>query len=1228
MLSSKCRAKLIHCENPHTEIWGGPGSSLISWSAALHSGVACLPITLFFVFVQSLAACLTGAGERLSRDHERAAIGKRRSGHRGQPLRSLFRRGFAGIAVLFALCGTTPVLAQARCEMPVARVVEAIGFVTVPGPQIVNIIAGSQLDICAGETIATGPRSRATVTLLASNQHVRINQNTTIRIVAEMPQAPRSVIELLQGIIRLFNPIGRPLDVRTPFVTAGTEGTEFFVAYDAQTEETRAGVTEGLVRVTRDVDFVLLAAGQAAMAPRVGPLQRLDIVPADAVRWSIFYPPAMWSLPPQEEMALDPRVATAWQAWRTGDLGAFADALSAIPEIRPPPQPSPLNARSLLRLAALLLVVGQVEEAEAAIAHAALANAAAPLIPALRAIIAVARNRTEEALVLSESAVVASRQGGDQAAVTGAAIARSYALQSAFRLPEAREILETVGSADDPLVLARLAELDLSLGNNRAARREAQRANQLAPSLSLTSSILGFAALANFDFAPARTAFERAAAQNPGDPLPHLGLGLVAIRSGPLLSFGSRNLEEGRRELVIAVALDPENSVARSYAGRTYAELRLYPDAFREWALAEAADPNDPTAPLYRAFALRALNRPIEALRDIERSIALNDNRAVYRSRLLLDQDLATRTTDLASVYRDLGFDQLALSEGYRSVIVDPANPGAHRFLSDSYLDLPRHETASDSELLQSLLLQPLNVQPVRPRLARDGLGILDLGGPSRIGFNEFSPIFSSNGLSLLGDAFGGTQGTYGENFVLSGIHDNFSFSVGQFYYRTDGIRDNNQLQRNIENALVQVALSDRASLLVEYRHSALDQGDIDLLFDARSINPYVRESDDISQYRLGGRFDVAPGFTLVGVWTRQDQTHQNTEQPKYDILFDREETGDLFEAAAYVSRPRFNLIAGAAYFDSHSTDTGHISFPEFEFVLDYTDDTDVTHTTAWVYATLSPTNNVRLTVGAAYDSFRADSPTQPDRDKLSPKAGLTWEITPRSILRAAYFKGLKRTLVGGQTIEPTQVAGFNQLYDDSYSATAERWGVGFDHKLSDRLFAGIEWSQRRLDVPTLDATVFPPAVVDQAWEEDTARAYVDWVISDRFSATLGLQWERLVRDPAGFSAGYFADMDLTKVPLEFRYFDPSGLFAFLRTSFVHESGNFQDYWTQALFSGQESFAVVDAGIGWRMPGRPIIGTLQVKNLFNTGFDFQDVDAMNPAFIPRRLLLGRITFRF
>ena len=41
--------------------------------------------------------------------------------------------------------------------------------------------------------------------------------------------------------------------------------------------------------------------------------------------------------------------------------------------------------------------------------------------------------------------------------------------------------------------------------------------------------------------------------------------------------------------------------------------------------------------------------------RDIQKSIELNDNRAVYRSRLLLDPDRAARAS-LALIYDDLGF--------------------------------------------------------------------------------------------------------------------------------------------------------------------------------------------------------------------------------------------------------------------------------------------------------------------------------------------------------------------------------------------------------------------------------------------------------------------------------------------------------------------------------------------------------------------------------------------
>ena len=135
----------------------------------------------------------------------------------------------------------------------------------------------------------------------------------------------------------------------------------------------------------------------------------------------------------------------------------------------------------------------------------------------------------------------------------------------------------------------------------------------------------------------------------------------------------------------------------------------------------EELDPLDPTPWLYDAMLKQSLNRPVEALQDLQKSIELNGNRAVYRSRLLLDEDIAMRSAELAHIYDNLGFAQLSLVEGLKSLNADPANYSAHRFLADVYATLPRHELARVSEALQSKLLQPININPLRPSSPKPG---------------------------------------------------------------------------------------------------------------------------------------------------------------------------------------------------------------------------------------------------------------------------------------------------------------------------------------------------------------------------------------------------------------------------------------------------------------------------------------------------------------------------
>ncbi len=261
---------------------------------------------------------------------------------------------------------------------------------------------------------------------------------------------------------------------------------------------------------------------------------------------------------------------------------------------------------------------------------------------------------------------------------------------------------------------------------------------------------MGFAYLNQVKIGESKAAFEKAIQLDQADPLPRLGLGLAKIRKG--------DLEDGRAEIEIAASLDPNNSLIRSYLGKAYYEEKRTKQDGPEYQIAKELDPKDPTPYFYDAIRKQTTNRPVEALRDYQKAIELNDNRAVYRSKLNLDSDEAARQSALARVYSDLGFQELALVEGWKSVNTDPTNYSAHRFLADSYSARPRHEIARVSELLQSQLLQPTNITPIQPRLAESNLFLISAQGPGSLSFNEFNPIFNRNGAAAQFSTLAGEQ--------------------------------------------------------------------------------------------------------------------------------------------------------------------------------------------------------------------------------------------------------------------------------------------------------------------------------------------------------------------------------------------------------------------------------------------------------------------------------------
>jgi tetratricopeptide (TPR) repeat protein len=128
---------------------------------------------------------------------------------------------------------------------------------------------------------------------------------------------------------------------------------------------------------------------------------------------------------------------------------------------------------------------------------------------------------------------------------------------------------------------------------------------------------------------------------------PHLGLGLVHFR-------GNR-VNDGLLEMLTATLLEPHVSLYQSYLGKAYYQAQRFPEGLSALASAKRLDPRDPTPWLYTSLFLRDQNRQVDALNELRTAIDLNDRRAVYRGRLLLDRDLATKNVSLAEIYRQPG---------------------------------------------------------------------------------------------------------------------------------------------------------------------------------------------------------------------------------------------------------------------------------------------------------------------------------------------------------------------------------------------------------------------------------------------------------------------------------------------------------------------------------------------------------------------------------------------
>ncbi len=941
------------------------------------------------------------------------------------------------------------------------------GFAAQPsGDAIVLTVEGNQVEVQAQGTTSwkkatantvlktkdvfrTGFKSRAT--LRYSDQSVmRIDQLTTLEVEPPKAGQQQPVLNLKAGTAYLLNR-DQPTEIqfKTPVASGAIRGTEFNlqVAEDGRTVVT---LLDGEVDLNNELGEVNLKSGeQGSVEKGKAPTKTAVLDAINIIQWSLYYPGVLHlgdiELSADTQSALSESLA----AYRSGDL---LQASAKYPENR---QPS--NESEKLYAAALYLAVGQVPQSEVL-----LAGVNSPLASALKEVIASVKNQTFE------------RSGSPNLASEW--VAHSYYLQSKGKLAEALKAARsaTEKASDFGFAWVRVAELEFGFGRTAAMQSALDKGVAASPRNAQAVSLKGFVLAANNRTSEAIVQFDQAISIDGALGNAWLGRGLCLIRQG--------KSKEGRQDILTAASLEPNRAMLRSYLGKAFSNERDLGRARSELDLAKKLDANDPTSWLYSALLAQQDNRLNDAVSDLEKSQDLNDNRRIYRSRLLLDQDRAVRGANLAAIYRDNGMTDWSVREASKAVNADPANASAHLFLANSYDALRdprqinlRYDTPWLSELLLANLLSPVGVGSLSQNVSQQ----------------EYSKLFDGNRVGLSSSTEYASGGNWVQTASQFGNYGDIGYALDAHYRTDSGQRPNNDIETLTFHAKVKYALTPKDTLLVQAVYYDAESGDVRQYYDQASASQTFRfkERQEPNVF-VGLHHEWNPSnHTLLFAGRLDDTLTQNDTQGKF-LAFNSNPAGQvtgLFvrtnqlaytrQLEAYTAELQhlfqhdiYSLIVGGRY-QTGQADTSYNFNNNFIPAQQPEFNTDIERVSAYAYYYWQIHPMFQLTAGVSYDRLTFPqnielpplSANEDVKDQLSPKVGFIFTPFKDTTLRGLYSRSLGGVYFDGTyRIEPTQLSGFNQAYrsliPESVTGSLpgsefETWNLAIDQSYPTRTY-------------------------------------------------------------------------------------------------------------------------------------------------------------------------------
>lgn len=1141
---------------------------------------------------------------------------------------------------LFAAAPTAPAAAQTP---PAAPAPGAQGKIVLIQGHVDSAAATAQEQwnparmfqpLFVSDRVRTLTASRSAILFIDETQ-VKLNAGAVLTVQQiKSTSGTSTTLNLVEGEgwFRTKNP-SSGLTIKTPRAAAAIRGTEINVV--VRGNDAVLTVTEGAAEFSNDAGSILVNAGEEATAtPGQVPTKRVLLNPEDAVQWVLYYPARVtWR---------DfPAAARAGAAQTGFDRLIAGDAVAAAREFQPTQTTDPwsrigaaialrqlgepLQARTLLsgvtfsgeaeterraELAAAALASGDAASARSELdaALAATPGALRPLV--MLSELQLTQNRKSDATATAQRALAANPGS------VAAHIATAEAAQASFDLERARRELDAALAIDpdDVRALVDRARLLFGIGDTVAARRDADRAATRAPADAQLRSLLGFIELAAGADAAAQSNFDAAVGSDAALGEPHLGLGLLYFRSG--------RYDDGLLEMLTATLLEPKVSLYQSYLGKAYYQLHRFPEGLAALASAKRLDPRDPTPWLYASFFLRDLHRQVDALDELRRAIALNDNRAVYRSRLLLDRDLATKNVSLAKLYNQLGFDAWGAYEALNSLNADTTNSSAHLFMADTYGNLPDRTQALSSELDQYFLYAPVNLNSFN-------------------NFSEYTSLFERPFHQLRLTQEGGSLQYESTTVQTQSANERFAHNAFVDYYRREGARLDRKDYRVQGTGIVKVAFGPATNLFATATGVRRVKGqDNDTIVSIGTSPPQqvsVQQITDHPDPTFTNRMttaDATVGFTHFWspstVFTmKSDASYIDpiNEDPDATVAACPVELGiildDYFahsdsqfalsyhgasvQAQQSVRRRRHQLLVGGDFTWRQKTKRCHdfVTSTVYSGSLEVGAEYQASERTAAGYARddIELTRWLHATIGARYvDGVYQDpgrnSVEYPFR-RLNPYAGVSIRLQPSTSVHAAVFRNTNSDFLSASIAPPT-VAGFvldrNELptskRDEAAVALQREWRRTF---VEARTF--VRHSEAKAFI--VNAADLDPAIAqfaDYLTSPDadyTARGF-----SSFFNQIVTRRLALFADEQYVTRSARLADRHDNQLRVGLNYIHQRGVYARIATRFLKQT------FSNAALPGlpESSFSLTDASVQYEFARKRGLLTWTATNLFDRHF--------------------------